>query len=218
MKKVVVIIFALFLITNLYSQDKEGKKPAEKEKKKLSDAYSEITLEDFETTPYTDNNIEYRVSKEQKAGLTIRDQYPAPIQNSKKYIGLKLYGRKGDYLNLIPAKPIIIEKHCKTISIWVYGKRFAGELSMLLKDASGTSHRLIFGKLNFLGWKKLTVKLTEEVAQEDKYLSQKRQIEILKIIYSPGNLGRLPLWHYFYLDDITAVAREKYTDRQSDDW
>ena len=95
---------------------------------------------------------------------------------------------------------------------------FAGELSLLLKDANNQPHRLVFGKLDFLGWRKLTVKITPEIAQQDKYLSQKRQIEILKIIYSPGNLGRLPIWHYFYIDDITATVREKYTDRQSDDW
>ncbi len=64
----------------------------------------------------------------------------------------------------------------------------------------------------------MTITLTDDVAQEDKFLTQKRQLEIMKFLYKPGNTGRLPLWNYFYMDDITAVVREKYTDRQSDEW
>jgi hypothetical protein len=224
MKRILLMILALLVITSTYSQtnkstEKSTEKPGEKEKEISGDqVYKEITLEDFETTNFTEKDIQYRVAKEQRASVLVRDQYPAPIKDSKKYLGLKLYGRKGDFLNLIPPKKLIIDKFCKTISIWVYGKMFAGELSLLLKDADENVHRLIIGKLDFLGWRKLSVKITSEIAQQDKYLSQKRQIEIIKIIYSPGNIGRLPIWHYFYIDDITALVREKYTDRQDDNW
>ncbi len=218
MKRILLTILALLVITSAYSQNKKDDKAGKKGETVSGDVYQEITLESFENTNFTQKDIQYRVSKEQKASIAIRDQYPAPIKDSKKYLGLKVYGRKGDFLNLVPPKKLIIDKFCKTISIWVYGKMFAGELSLLLKDANNQPHRLIIGKLDFLGWRKLSVKITGEISQQDKYLSQKRQIEILKIIYSPGNLGRLPLWHYFYIDDITATVREKYTDRQSDDW
>jgi hypothetical protein len=218
MKRILLTILALTVITSAYSQNKKDDKSGKKGKTVSGDVYQEITLESFENTNFTQKDIQYRVSKEQKASIAIRDQYPAPIKDSKKYLGLKVYGRKGDFLNLVPPKKLIIDKFCKTISIWIYGKMFAGELSFLLKDANNQPHRLIIGKLDFLGWRKLSVKITPEISQQDKYLSQKRQIEILKIIYSPGNLGRLPLWHYFYIDDITATVREKYTDRQSDDW
>lgn len=218
MKKCLLTILALMMITSAYPQNKKSDKAGKKGEAVRGDMYQEITLENFESTNFAQKDIQYRVAKEQKASIAIRDQYPAPIKDSKKYLGLKLYGRKGDFLNLIPPKKLTIDKFCKTISIWIYGKMFAGELSLLLKDANNQPHRLVFGKLDFLGWRKLTVKITPEIAQQDKYLSQKRQIEILKIIYSPGNLGRLPIWHYFYIDDITATVREKYTDRQSDDW
>lgn len=218
MKRILFTILALLMITSAYPQNKKSDTAEKKGETVSGDIYQEIILENFESTNFAQKDIQYRVSKEQKASIAIRDQYPAPIKDSKKYLGLKLYGRKGDFLNLVPPKKLIIDKFCKNISIWIYGKMFAGELSLLLKDANNQPHRLVFGKLDFLGWRKLSVKINPEIAQQDKYLSQRRQIEILKIIYSPGNLGRLPIWHYFYIDDITATVREKYTDRQSDDW
>ncbi len=37
-------------------------------------------------------------------------------------------------------------------------------------------------------------------------------------MYNPGNTGRLPVWNYFYIDDISATVREKFYDKQSDEW
>lgn len=180
--------------------------------------YSEIILEDFETTAYTSKNLMIDRFKDQQADIVIREEYPAPIKSSKKYLGVKEYGKAGDQLIIIPPKPIVIEDYCQSISIWVYGKNFAGELSLMVMDASGQAHRLSFGKLNFLGWRKLTVKLSRTIAQEDLYLSQPRKLSVIKILYNPGNTDRLPMWNYFYIDDISAKVRKKYKDRQSDTW
>jgi hypothetical protein len=216
------VLFPLILLVALlpvYGQEKPAEKPAATDKVVTGDQlYSEITVEDFETTQYSDKDMSFTKSGEQQAGVSIRDQFPAPITNSKKYLGAKIYGKQGDSLTINPARPLVIEKFCKSISVWVYGKNFSGELSMFLKDANAKVHRIPIGKLNFLGWRKMTITLTDDVAQEDKFLTQKRQLEIMKFLYKPGNTGRLPLWNYFYMDDITAVVREKYTDRQSDEW
>jgi len=180
--------------------------------------YKEITIEDFETTQWTNSNISISVTKDQKAELQARDQYPAPIKDSKKYIGIKVYGKNGDVVVIKPPKELIITQHCKSISIWVYGKNFSGELSLLLQDANGKVHRLVFDKLNFLGWRKLHKKLSNEIAQEDKFLSQKRQMKILSFQYKPAGKGRLAEWNYFYMDDIMANVRDKYLDKQDDNW
>ena len=219
---ILCLVFILLTSLPMLSQEKsEDKKEGDAREEQMvggDQVYHEVTLENFENTKYTDENIDIRVIRDEKAGLAIREEYPAPIQNSKKYLGVKVFGRNGRVATIIPPQPYVIKKHCKTINMWVYGKKFSGELSIILKDATGKSHRLVFGKLNYLGWRKLSIKLTDEVAQEDKYLSQDRQMEILKIMYNPGNTGRLNQWNYFYIDDITAVVREKYMDRQSDDW
>ena len=218
----ICLVFILLSTLPVLTQDKPGENKEDESKEEQvmggDQVYHEVTLENFENTQYTDKNIDIRLIRDEKAGLSIRDEYPAPLQNSKKYLGVKVFAKNGKVATISPPEPLIINKYCKSINMWVYGKKFSGELSIILKDASGRSHRLVMGKLNFLGWRKLSIKLTDEVAQEDKYLSQKRQMKILKILYNPGNTGRLNQWNYFYIDDITAIVREKYKDRQSDDW
>ncbi len=212
-RKLSVILIVIAFAIPGYSQDKTNTE-------ELGDkTYYEVILEDFENTPYTEKNLKFRMTKWQKGKLSIRNEYPAPTKNSKKYLGFKGYAKQGDVYSIVPAKPLIVNKYCKSIAIWVYGKRFTGQLSIILEDANKKYHRLVLGKLDFLGWRKLIVKIRKNIAQEDEYLNQKRAIKITKIIYSPGNTKRRHAkWQYFYIDDISVMVREKYTDKQSDDW
>ncbi len=171
----------------------------------------------FETTEYS-KNIKYLVSRNQEGDVSIRDEFPAQNGRSKKYLGVKFFGRKGDTLTIYPSKDLIIDKYCREIAVWVYGKKFSGELSLMLQDAYQKNHRLVLGKLDFLGWRKLVIKIGNDIKQEDDLLEQKKFLKILHFQYRPANETRMPIWHYFYIDDITAMIREKYSDRQSDDW
>jgi hypothetical protein len=211
MKRLSLTLFIIMALSlPAFSQDKK--------ESKASSVYTQMTVEDFESSQYTESNIKYAVSTYQKGGIAIRDQFPSPAKDSKKYLGVKILGKSGDVVQITPAKKLIIDKHCKSISIWAYGKDLSGELSIMIQDSEGASHRLIMGRLNFQGWRELTVHLPKDVAQMDKYLNQKKQIEITKIMYNPGNTGRVPAWNYIYIDDITASVREKFYDKQSDEW
>lgn len=224
----IIATLILSIAIGVYAQEETKTEPEKKEEAKTETAptssvddrvYSEITLEDFEKGNYSSKNVSIRiVTKDQKVGAKLRTDFPAPTRNSKKYLGVKIYGRHGDVVTIKPPTPILIKDHCQSISVWVYGKNFTGELSIVLQDGKLTTHRLSLGKLNFLGWRKLNVKLSKNVAQEDKHLAQARSLKILKLIYNPGNRGRLGTWNYFYIDDITAQVRKKYLDKQSDEW
>ena len=187
----------------------------------LSDQeYKEVTVEDFESTPYSDKDISITKTKDQSSSLSVRSEYAAPIRNSKKYLGVKVHGRVGDWATIVPPRELAIADHCQSISAWIYGKNFSGELFLILKDADGQVKKLSFGKLNFLGWRKLSITLPKDFAQEDKYLSQPRKIYIVMIQYNPGRTTQLKEndWDYFYIDDISAKVRKKYVDKQSDAW
>jgi hypothetical protein len=223
MKKIFICFILLLFILPAVSQDK--KEPAKEPEKKAGEVeqvtqsiYTEIALEDFETSQYSNTNIKFIQAKEQQGSIAIRDQYPAEFNNSKKYLGVKLYAKKGDTFQIFPAKPIEITKYCKSISVWVYGKKFSGEFSMMLQDVNGTTHRVSFGNTAFLGWKKLTVNLDPKIKQQDAYLEKEKALKILHIQYRASNDSLHPEWQYFYIDDITATVRDKYKDRQSDDW
>ena len=219
MKKILILFILLSFILPAISQDaKEPEKKAVEADQVSQSIYTEITLEDFEATQYTNANLKFIMAKEQQASLAVRDQYPAEFNNSKKYLGVKLYAKKGDTYQIFPAKPLTISKYCKSISVWVYGKKFSGEFSMMLQDVDGTTHRITFGNTAFLGWKKLTVNLNPKIKQQDQYLEKENALKILHIQYRAANDSLHPEWQYFYIDDITATVRDKYKDRQSDDW
>ncbi|PKL16962.1 MAG: hypothetical protein CVV49_13620 [Spirochaetae bacterium HGW-Spirochaetae-5] len=219
MKKIFACFILLFFILPAVSQDAvEPEKKAGEAEQVSQSVYTEITLEDFESTQYTDANLKFVKSKEQQASLAVRDQYPAEFNNSKKYLGVKLYAKKGDTYQIFPAKPLEISKYCRSISVWVYGKKFSGELSIMLQDVNGTTHRLTLGNTAFLGWKKLTINLPTKIKQQDDYLEKENTLKILHIQYRAANNSLHPEWQYFYIDDITATVRDKYKDRQSDDW
>ena len=181
--------------------------------------YSEEVLEDFESTSYSpDKNLKFDITNQQVADLQIRDQFPAQYNNSKKYLGVKCFGRRGDIFRIIPAKELVIKKYCKSMSVWIYGKNFSGELQFVVQDVEGTVHNISFGKLNFNGWSKLTAPIRHKVKQQNEYLEQEKAFRILYILYKPANDTRIPIWQYFYVDDITATVRDKYKDNQSDAW
>lgn len=213
MKRIIPFLIMLLFILPLQSQEQESEA-----EETYQNVYTEIALEDFETNEYTDNNVRFIKTRDQAGGAQIRDQFPAPFNNSKKYLGIKVNGKSGDTFQIFPAKPIEIKKYAQSISVWVYGKNFAGDLTLIVQDAADKTHRLNMGKTNFLGWKKITVNLPKDVKQQDAYLEQEKSLRILHIQYKPANRTIHPIWHYFYIDDITATVRDKYKDSQSDDW
>jgi hypothetical protein len=229
-RRFLIPLITIAMLAPLYSQEKKQAetkevKKAESEKKeqeavkpKSYTVYQEITLEDFETTPYTDKNIYFNSTGYQEAAISIRDQNPAPNGKSKKYLGIKVRARVGDAFIIKPAKELLIDRYCKSISLWVYGKDYAGVLWMLLMDADQKTHKLRVGTLNFLGWRKLTVGMPASVTQTDQFLNQKKYMKILQFQYVAQNREQLARWQYFYIDDITAMVRDKYDDRQSDEW
>jgi hypothetical protein len=237
-KHCMIALMTLALVAPLYSQEKkakDGKTPVVEEKKKADDktatepapakakekltVYQELVLEDFETTPYTDKNISFNVTSDQEAKISIRDQLSAtPL--SKKYLGLKVKTRGGDIIIIKPAKEMIIDKYCKSLSFWIYGKKTYGKVSCILQDTKQLNHLLIIcPTVDFLGWKQFTVLLDRRIAQEDDFLNQKKIMKILNIQYTTIGTKQKPMaWEYIYLDDITATVRERYDDKQSDEW
>jgi hypothetical protein len=237
-KHCMIALMTLALVAPLYSQEKkakDGKTPVVEEKKKADDkaatepkparekekltVYQEVVLEDFETTPYTDKNVTFNVTSDQEAKISIRDQLSAS-PTSKKYLGLKVKTRGGDIFMLKPAKDLILDKHCKSISFWIYGKKTYGKVAFMLQDTKKMNHVLIIcPAVDFLGWKQFTVLLDRRIAQDDDFLNQKKTMQILNIQYTTAGVkNKLMTWEYIYLDDITATVRERYDDKQSDEW
>ncbi|HOD15655.1 MAG TPA: flagellar filament outer layer protein FlaA [Spirochaetota bacterium] len=217
-KKLLMVVAALALATPLYTQEKgiekQDKKPAS-----TMVVLQEVMLEDFETTPFSNKDITYSVSSDQEAGLSIRNESPATA-NSKKYLGIKVKTRGSDTFVIKPPKEIILENYCKSISLWVYGEKTYGEISLMLQDADQVSHRLVVVPvINFLGWKQFTVLLTNKINQGNAFQNKKKTIKIMSIQYrTTVSTGKPSQWEYIYLDDLMATVKEHGGSKQNDQW
>jgi hypothetical protein len=113
---------------------------------------------------------------------------------------------------LYPIRPIPIEGITKTVSVWVVGRNYNHELYILLEDFFGRPFELYVGKLNFQGWKKLTVAIPPQaedgfngIVQRNYHYNNQMGIKIT------GFRVNVDPWeaygsYYVYLDDVRAVT------------
>lgn len=222
--KLFPIIAVLALAMPIFPQQKGAEK---QEKNAAPDSkmavWQEVVLEDFETTPYTNKDLSFSAAYDQEAGISIRTDLPA-TPGSKKYLGLKIKTRGSDSFVIRPPREIIIDRFCKSISIWVFGEKTNGEISIMLQDANNVNHRLVMAPvINFKGWKQFTVLLTDKVYQGSVLQNKKNIMKITNIQYRTTTMtttgSSTARWEYVYVDDITATVKEATgTGKQNDQW
>lgn len=185
---------------------------------KIDSVYQTISLENFESSVFSNTNLKCSATSKRKCQLAVADEIPAPEKNSRKYLKVTLFGNHHDVAVITPPDKIRISQYCKSISIWAYGKNSPGVLSISLQDAEGRPHRLVMGRLDFTGWKKLTVAIPSEVAQMDSYIHENTDLTLLTITYHPGSFALTPRYTFIYIDDISATVRKKYLEKDQNDW
>jgi hypothetical protein len=113
---------------------------------------------------------------------------------------------------LYPLRPIPIEGITKTISVWVAGRNYNHELKILIQDFFGRPFELYMGKLNFQGWKRLTVAIPPQaedgrngIVQRNYHYNNQLGIKItgLKVECDPMEAFGS---YYVYFDDLRAVT------------
>ena len=138
-------------------------------------------------------------------GLNVQDKY--------------VLGTRVDFIHrgytsftIYPLRPIPIEGITKTVSVWAVGRNYNHELVLLLEDFFGRPFELYMGKLNFQGWKKLTVAIPPQaengingIVQRNYHYNNNLGIKItgFRIDVNPWEAYGS---YYFYLDDLRAVT------------
>ncbi len=138
------------------------------------------------------------IPDEEKAGITEDDKF---------VLGMKIeYYRRGhSEFSLHPVKPIPIEGICKTLSLWVVGRNTNHTLKMLISDQFGNHAELTMGKLNFTGWKRMTVAVPTNIVQRDYHYNNRMGIKVegFRVICDPvETYGQ----YYIYFDDLRATT------------
>jgi hypothetical protein len=130
---------------------------------------------------------------------------------------------------LYPVRPIPIEGITKTISVWVAGRNFNHELNILIQDSFGRPFELYIGKLNFQGWKRLTVAVPPQaddgrngIVQRNYHYNNQMGIKIVGFRVDCDPMEALGSY-YVYFDDLRAVTdlfaeNNRDPDDMSDSW
>jgi hypothetical protein len=163
------------------------------------------TDEGYTTTRLFEGGPAGKVPVEEEKDLNIPDKY--------------VLGTRVDYLRrgysdftIYPVRPIPIEGITKTISVWVVGRNYNHNLNILVQDFFGRKYELFLGKLNFQGWKKLTVAIPPQspdgqsgIVQRNYHYNNHMGIKVVgfKVDCDPMEAFGS---YYIYLDDLRAVA------------
>lgn len=121
-----------------------------------------------------------------------------------------------------PVKPLPVPGITKTISVWVIGRNFNHILKVVLEDYYGERHELTIGKLNFIGWKKMTVAVPPTLIQSDFHYTASMGLKVVGFKVECELLETFGKF-YIYFDDLCAVTdlfQETHRDKDDipDDW
>jgi len=118
---------------------------------------------------------------------------------------VSFYKRGASTFSIRPVRPLPVEGITKTISVWVAGRNTNHVLQLQISDHFGNTAFINMGKLNFVGWKKVTVSVPPSIVQRDYHYFSKMGITIdgfnilCDLDETYGN-------YYIYLDDLRAVT------------
>jgi len=187
----------------------------------------EVSIDKFESAGFWDAAISadegyiqarlFEGSPAGKANEPIADERNVGIdtKTADKYVfGVRtdFYMRGSNEIYINAKRPIPIEGITKTLSVWVVGRNYNHQLKIVLQDFFGNRFELPMGKLNFQGWKKLSVAVPPQnpdgktgIVQRNFHYTSHMGLKVVgfKIECDPEEAFGT---YYVYFDDLRAVS------------
>jgi hypothetical protein len=165
----------------------------------------------FEGSP----NGKEAIPEEVDLGIATPDDYVLGVKAS--------FFRRGTAELYVEAiRPLQVPGVTKTISMWVVGRNFNHRLNVVVADYFGNINILDMGKLNFSGWKQMTVAVPPTIVQRDYHYADRMGLQILGFLIEPDLLETYGTY-YVYFDDLRAYTdlfadEVRDTDDMTDGW
>ncbi|GHV61599.1 flagellar filament protein FlaA [Spirochaetia bacterium] len=239
MKRFTVAVLFLLFSGFLFAQEEVGAPDAEQIGiDAAQQLLKEVSIDKFEKEGYwrsamsTDDG--YTTTRLFEGGPAGKEPIPeeADLNMSDRYV----LGTRVDFIHrghtsftLYPQRPIPVEGITKTVSVWAVGRNYNHELYVQVEDLFGRRFELYMGKLNFQGWKKLTVAIPPQaddgkngIVQRNYHYNNQSGLKItgLRVNCDPTEAFGS---YYIYFDDLRAVTdlfaeSSRDTDDMSDAW
>ena len=218
----IAIILSLLLGESaLYTQEEESldalQLPVEQDNTTYR-IYDKRIIEDFETNEFGQTQLRM-IGADRNGRLRNDDVDPAPENQSRRHLALRLREPVLTEVLINLPKPILIQEYVLSFSLWVYGQGRNDFVYLHIRNNYGYTYKLKLGVMNFYGWRKLTYTLGAGLKQMDMTLNKKTHLEVVKIGISPARAKRATTgWRTLYLDDLTATVRRKYIASEKPPW
>lgn len=127
-------------------------------------------------------------------------------RNPNHILGVKTYfaDRGFDRVEIAPPHEFVIKGKARQFSIWVLGRKFRHTLYIKLRDFRGRIHKLRLGRLDFFGWRRLTVTVPGWLPQSTRFslLDKNLHFVSLFVVSDHHEIGGT---FYFYVDNLKAL-------------
>ncbi len=225
---------------SLQAQDKPGDKPAEKKSDdEVKTGLVWDWMNDFEncedwravaTCPLGETKIRKTKGKpmlvkedgsttpvvEKDLGLSGGKDENSQDHKSDFVLGVKTYfmDRGFDRVEVFPPNEYIIRGKAKEVRVWVLGRKFRHTLFVKLRDYRGNIHKIKVGRLDFWGWKELSVIIPGWLPQSTRYAMLDKNLHFVSF-YVESDVYEVPGTFYFYMDnfrirtDLTEFTGDK---------
>ena len=142
----------------------------------------------------------------------------------ERVLGVKVqYIARGfNWFSIRPVKPIVVEGICQSVSCYVAGRNYKHYLKMYILDYFGRERLLTMDKLNFIGWRRLSVPIPVTIEQTDYHFNHKQGIKFNGFIVECDLMESFGVY-YVYFDELRAVTdifneKTRDIDDMMDNW
>jgi len=130
------------------------------------------------------------------------------ITHENKYVlGVKTYfmDRGFDRVEVFPPNEYIVRGKAKEIKVWALGRKFRHTLFVKLRDYKGAIHKIKIGRLDFWGWREMSVIVPGWLPQSPGYALLDKNLHFVSF-YVESDIYEVPGTFYFYLDNFRVIT------------
>ena len=130
------------------------------------------------------------------------------IEHENKFVlGAKTYfmDRGFDRVEIYPPNEYIIRGKAREVKVWALGRKFRHTLFVKLRDYRGRIHKLKVGRLDFWGWKEMSVIVPGWLPQSSKYAMLDMNLHFVSFVVQCDKF-EVPGSFYVYLDQFRVVT------------
>jgi hypothetical protein len=223
MRNFLIVAIFLFIGSLIYAQQGEIGSPDPQRLgiESAQQMLKEVSVDKFEHDGFWRSTMSsdegYATSRLFSGSPSGKEPIPdeAELNIPDKYVlGTRIdFLRRGyNSFTIYPTRPIPIEGITKTVSLWVAGRNYNHDLTLLIEDFFGRKYEFYIGKLNFMGWKRMTVTIPPQaedglsgVVQRNYHYNNHMGIKVLGFRIDCDPLEAYGSY-YIYFDDLRATT------------